>query len=72
MTARLDGDQSLPTVSPVCTFCSRLVLDGGRTCAAFPQGIPYAIWSGENDHTESFAGDQGMRFDPVTAAGGLS
>ena len=34
-------------------------------CRAFPKGIPDVISDGEHDHTESFKGDNGIRFEPI-------
>ena len=33
-------------------------------CEAFPDGIPQDILGAENDHTEAFRGDHGVRFEP--------
>jgi hypothetical protein len=37
-------------------------------CAAFPDGIPDAIWLGEHDHAEPFPGDGGVRRAPPAGA----
>lgn len=59
---RLDGDE-LPVYSPVCMTCRHFRADvDGRTCDAFPDGIPPAIWRGDNLHREPFAGDRGIRY----------
>jgi len=42
------------------------VIDADR-CAAFPDGIPDAIWLGEADHAEAFPGDGGIRRAARTA-----
>lgn len=36
------------------------------TCDAFPDGIPLEIYAGGFDHRKEFAGDNGVRFEPVT------
>jgi hypothetical protein len=51
-----------PIYSPVCSFCAYLDADGNPVCEAFPGGIPNEIWSGTNQHTEAFPGDNGLRF----------
>lgn len=56
--------------SPQCVWCSRLLdLGQGRRCEAFPDGIPEAIWRGEQDHRLPAEGDRGLRFDPVSGLG---
>lgn len=51
---------------PICQACARLGprLDGGEglVCAAFPDGIPDAIYEGGFDHRQPFRGDKGIRF----------
>lgn len=54
--------------STVCTFCARLDLTRARRCAAFPGGIPDAIWNGSNDHTQPYDGDHGLQFVPASPA----
>ena len=55
----------------VCIRCRHWRLLEGRTCDAFPDGIPPEIWIGENEHRNPYPGDHGIRFeavaDPVTA-----
>jgi hypothetical protein len=51
--------------SPICLECSRL--QGRRknrspSCAAFPKGIPDAIYLGAFDHRSAYVGDKGIRF----------
>jgi len=55
--------------SPVCTFCRHVAEGGAPTCAAFPAGIPAAIWLGENDHRQPYPGDNGIQFEARSEAG---
>ncbi len=50
----------IPT--PMCMFCRHLV-EGTTKCAAFPGGIPDAIFYGAHDHREPYEGDSGIRFE---------
>jgi hypothetical protein len=34
-------------------------------CAAFPDGIPDAIATGEVEHRKPYAGDHGIQFEPL-------
>jgi hypothetical protein len=43
-----------------CRFCGHYRND--RRCAAFPDGIPDALWSGDNPHREPFPGDGGILY----------
>lgn len=45
----------------ICSECKHLHEDG-ETCDAFPDGIPANIRSGDIDHHESVAGDDGIIF----------
>jgi hypothetical protein len=40
----------------------------GNFCDAFPDGdgIPQEIINGEHDHRESYPGDEGVRWSPLT------
>jgi hypothetical protein len=35
-------------------------------CAAYPDGIPWEIQAGQVDHRRPYAGDRGVRYDPLT------
>ncbi|MBV9328477.1 MAG: hypothetical protein JO352_32580 [Chloroflexi bacterium] len=50
----------------MCTYCRhfRPAVEG-RTCAAFPDGIPREMWIGDNPHTAPVVGDHGIRFEPA-------
>jgi hypothetical protein len=51
----------------LCAFCQHY--QSRRRCAAFgTHRIPEEIWSGRNDHTAPFPGDQGLRFELVPGA----
>jgi hypothetical protein len=57
----------------LCTFCRHrgVTTTAGPTCAAFPDGIPQAVWEMRADHRLPYPGDQGIRFeaaDPAAAA----
>ena len=66
----LDGEdgQELPVYSPVCTTCRHFDHASlGRTCAAFPNGIPVVIWRGDNTHRRPYPGDNGLQYEPMDA-----
>lgn len=60
-----DSELAKVIYSPVCMYCKHLRLEPWRTCAAFADRIPDAIWTGENDHREPWPGDGGVRFEEV-------
>ncbi len=60
-----DSELAVPTFSSVCTFCQHWNRKSGRTCKAFPKGVPMEIWLGENDHRTPFKGDHGIQFEEV-------
>ncbi len=45
---------------PLCCLCKHE--RNGRTCAAFPEGIPEDIWAGWHDHREPYPDDKGILF----------
>ena len=65
-----DTELSIPLYSSVCTFCKHWHCRPGRTCQAFPNGIPLKIWNGVHDHKTSFDDDNGILFEPVEKKGG--
>ncbi len=60
-----DSEAALPIFSEVCSHCTHWIRKPGRKCHAFPDGIPLAIWLGENDHRTAFPGDHGIQFAPT-------
>ena len=54
--------------APICLGCKhydRTAPGPGLRCAAFPDGVPNEIYVSAADHRQPFAGDQGIRFEPV-------
>jgi hypothetical protein len=58
----LDRDSHITPYSQVCSFCRHMVDGKERTCSAYPDKIPVAIWAGLNDHTQPFPDDHGVQF----------
>jgi hypothetical protein len=60
-------------IPPACVFCShyhRADARGGDampSCAAFPEEIPEAIFQGQHDHGQAYAGDRDLRFALIEA-----
>ena len=61
--AQLDDEDFFNKVSRVCSYCQHKYPTWRHTCAAFPDRIPDEIWRGDNDHTEPYPGDLGLRFE---------
>lgn len=51
-------------ISDQCLSCARN--RGFGTCGAFPDGIPPEIEGGLHDHSQPYAGDNGLRFVPLS------
>ncbi len=50
--------------APMCLFCKHYIeSEEGNACKAFPQGIPWQIFSEYYDHRKEFPGDNGIRFE---------
>jgi hypothetical protein len=60
-----DKQEEVPMVSPVCTYCRRIL--GFRHCEAFAE-IPVEIWSGENLHRTPYTGDHGLTYKKWSGA----
>jgi len=65
----LDTEFSLPVYSEVCMGCRHWreapwLQQQQRVCAAFPDGIPDAIWRGDNTHRAPYPGDNGTQWEP--------
>jgi len=50
-------------VASQCMFCFHL--KPGRTCTAFPDGIPKEIHSNHFDHRQPYPGDNNIHFQAV-------
>ena len=72
----LDEEGDPPVEVPQCFACKNIleynaaffegiVKEERVTCRAFPGGIPEEVLSGEFDHSNAYAGDSGIRFEPV-------
>ena len=48
---------------PMCFECKNKLK--GYICKAYPNCIPDAILFGDADHTEPYAGDNGIQFEPT-------
>lgn len=65
----------MTTDSPACLGCTHLHRDPAatkNTCAAFPEGIPAAIFFDGKPHTRAYPGDHGIRFTPLVPASALA
>ena len=67
----LDGkDDGTVSGGGVCLSCHHLASMGAKTCAAFPGGIPDAIWRGGDPHAEprpDLGQENAVVYEPFTA-----
>ena len=66
MNENLDGDVNFHEGEigiSQCVWCRHRRADG-RTCSAFPDGIPEAIVNNRHDHRHAYDGDGGLTFEP--------
>lgn len=61
--SRFTDDSGLVVLTP-CATCKHRSADNPLDCAAFPDGIPEVILSGDNQHREPFPGDHGITWEP--------
>ncbi len=59
----LDGPRHNPLRSDTCERCT--LLGKGKTCVAFPEGIPDALWNAYRGHRDPFPGDLGIQFQAI-------
>lgn len=52
-------------VTPACSTCKHRSKTVLGICLAFPDGIPFEILSGKNDHSTPVNGDHGIRYEAV-------
>ena len=53
-------------VNVQCHGCKHRDFKFAAVCAAYPKGIPPAIFDGPHDHTKPYKGDGGTMYEPVT------
>jgi hypothetical protein len=57
-----DRSIAIPPYSKVCSECIHLTSGIDRTCRAFPERIPLAIWAGQIKHTDPYPGDHQIQY----------
>lgn len=59
----IDGPRNSPWRSDTCWGCTHA--RPGRTCDAFPEGIPEALWKSYRGHRTPYPGDNGIQFQQI-------
>jgi hypothetical protein len=63
---KLDDGTEIVTITSVpasCVTCIHAAKGGSDACAAFPDGIPYEIRSGQEPHVDPYPGDHGIQYE---------
>lgn len=65
MNTRIDGAHADFNSFSDCATCKNLISLEQKTCRAFPNGIPEAIYLGQTQHRKPINGDNGIQYEPL-------